>query len=93
MLAVDEQLERPRWTIDPRCKTTIYQMRRYLWDDFKRQAERDQKQRPKDRHSDFPTLYKYLANSQPTFRTLKTVGQVYKRTRVQESGYRTMAHA
>ena len=93
MLAVDEQLERPRWAIDPRCKTTIYQMRRYLWDDFKRQAERDQKQRPKDRHSDFPTLYKYLANSQPTFRTLKMVGQVYKRTRPQESGYRMMAHA
>lgn len=94
MLEPDAHLERPRWTIDPRCTKTIYQMRRYLWDDFKRQAERDQKQRPKDRHSDFPTLYKYLANSQPTFRGLKQIGHVYCRPQPERtSGYRTLAHA
>lgn len=93
MLMVDEQYDRARLTVDPRCEKVIYQMRRYLWDDFRRQAERDQKQRPKDRHSDYPTLLKYIANSQPTFRTLKMVGQVYKRTHPQQSGYRMMAHA
>ena len=93
LLAPDEYLERPRLLIHPRCKTAIYQMRRYLWDDFKRQAERDQKQRPKDRHSDMPTLLKYLANSQPTFRGLKMLGTVYKRPAERQSGYRTFAQA
>jgi len=94
MLEPDETLERPRLLIDPRCVKTSYQMRRYLWADFKRAAERDQKQMPKDKHSDFPTLLKYLANSQPTFRGLRMIGQVYKRPyQEQTSGYRRMTHA
>jgi hypothetical protein len=46
-------------------------MKRYAWDDYKKSLEKDQKQKTKQRHDDYPTLLKYLMNSQPTFRGLR----------------------
>ena len=90
---VDDYLEpdpstcAPRLLVDPRCQQVSYQMRRYLWSDFKRGTERNQKQRPKDKHDDYPTLLKYIVNSHPTFRSLKAVGQVYRREGRSAVGY------
>lgn len=78
-LKPDPHTRQPRLIFDPSCTTAIYQMKRYLWDDYKKALEKDQKQVPKDKHSDFPTLLKYLANSQPNFRGLKQLGSVYHR--------------
>jgi hypothetical protein len=72
MLKPDPDTLVPRLVIHPRCKDTIYQMSRYVWDNFSNKVDKDQKQTPKDRYSDFPTLLKYLANAEPNFRFLKT---------------------
>ena len=76
-LKPDERLRTPRYVVDPRCTTTIHQLKRYLWDSYRQSADRDLKQVPKDRHSDMPTLLKYILNSGPTFRELRSLGQVY----------------
>lgn len=66
----------PRLHIHPRCATTIMQLKRYVWDEYKRGMEKDQKQKPRDKHDDFPTLLKYLMNTSPTFAGLRGMGQV-----------------
>lgn len=78
-LKPDVSTHRPRLLVDVRCMDVVYQMKRYLWDDHKSSVERDQKQKAKMKHDDWPTLLKYLANSQPTFRSLKSVGQIWRR--------------
>lgn len=78
-LQPDIHTRKPRILVDPRCAAVIYQMKRYLWDDYKKALEKGQKQVPKDKHDDFPALLKYLANSQPNFRALKQLGSVYHR--------------
>lgn len=39
---------------------------------------KSQKQVPKDSNDDFPTMIKYLMNSNPTFRGLKQMGTVIR---------------
>lgn len=77
-LKPDEHTWRPRIIIHPRCMHVISQMKRYVWDDYRRNMERDQKQVPKDKDDDFPTLLKYLLNYQPTFNMLYGGGQVIR---------------
>ena len=67
----DRQVQRPRIHIHPRCKDAIYQIARYVWDDYSVKLEKDQKQTPKPKYDDFPTLLKYLMNSAPEFKLLK----------------------
>jgi hypothetical protein len=66
-LKLDERTLSPRILIHPRCTETITQIKRYVWDDFRRALEKAQKQTPKDKNDDFPTLWKYLLNTDPTF--------------------------
>jgi len=75
-LKPDSFIQKPRITINERCMKTIQQMKRYSWDDFKKVMEKDQKQKAKQKFDDFPTLWKYVLNSQPSFRGLKSVGYV-----------------
>jgi hypothetical protein len=70
-LKPDEKTMRPRMKVHPRCKDTIFQFQRYVWDNFSKHVDRDIKQVPKDRHDDKPTLVKYFANSDPTFAFLR----------------------
>lgn len=86
-LKPDQGTRRPRYHVDPRCTKTIYQLKRYAWDDHKRTVERDQKQKAKQRHDDFPTMLKYLVNSNPTFRGLKNVGMPIMRMGQRRNGY------
>lgn len=78
-LAPDEITRQVRFTVDPRNTDVIYQLKRFLWDDFKSSTEKGQKQRVKTKHDDFPAILRYVLNSQPSFRALKQVGQVYHR--------------
>lgn len=73
-LKPDPFTKRPRITFHPRNTKTIFQMKRYSWEDHKRALEKDQKQKVKQKNDDFPTLLKYLMNSQPSFRGLKSFG-------------------
>lgn len=69
-LKPDPDTYAPRIHIHPRCRDTIYQMKRYAWDEHRLSAEKDQKQVPKPKHDDYPTLLKYLVNFGPDFRML-----------------------
>lgn len=69
-LAPDVYTLRPRLQIAERCQVTIFQMKRYCWDEHKRALDKDLKQIPKAKNDDFPTLLKYLMNRLPTFREL-----------------------
>jgi len=73
-LKPDPQTRRPRLTLDPRCQRTLYQMKRFAWDDYKKSMERDQKQKAKQRHDDYPALLRYCVNSNPSFRGLRNSG-------------------
>jgi hypothetical protein len=62
-----------------RCPGTVSQLLRYCWQDYKKSAERDQMQRPRDKYDDYPTLWKYLMNSNPEFGVLRTGSPVISR--------------
>ncbi len=66
----------PRLVVHPRCPNTIRQMKRYVWDDYRAALEKPQKQLPKAKEDDYPTLLKYLLNSDPTFRFLRMGPQI-----------------
>lgn len=83
----DENTKQPRYLCDPRNVRTIYQLKRYAWDDFKRTVEKDQKQKAKQKHDDFPTMLKYLANFNPTFRGLRLMGAPIVRAGKRHNGY------
>lgn len=69
-LQPDRSTLQPRITYHPRCTETITQMKRYVWDDHRRNLDKDLKQIPKAKNDDYPTLCKYLMNSEPRFRHL-----------------------
>ena len=77
----------PRFHIHSRCNTTISQMKRYAWDDFKRTMDRDIKQTPRDKNDDFPTNIKYLMNYDPSFRVLHDGPVILKRPGIRRGMY------
>lgn len=86
-LKPDPFTHKPRWLVDPRCMKTIQQMKRYSWDDFKKSMEKDQKQKAKQKYDDYPTLAKYVMNSNPTFRGLKSLGKPISVVSGRTNGY------
>lgn len=78
-LKPDKDTLRPRLKFHARCRDTIYQFGRYSWADFSKNVDRGQKQVPKDKYDDGPTLVKYLANSDPVFNFLKSGAPVLHR--------------
>ena len=80
-LRPDEHTTRPRIHVHDRCYNFIQQMKRYVWAEYKHSAERDVKQIPRDKYDDYPTLLKYLMNSEPTFHMLRAGAPIIKRTR------------
>lgn len=87
LLKPDPYTQRPRWMIDPRCMRSIQQWKRYSWEDFKKSMEKDQKQKAKQKFDDYPTLGKYVANDQPTFRSLKELGRPVSIISGRSNGY------
>lgn len=87
MLKPDEHTMRPRLVVHQRCKDTSYCMLRYSWDNYSNNLDRDQKQTPKDKYDDQPTLLKYLANSEPDFHFLKSGAPVLQRPFKRKGSY------
>lgn len=75
-LKPDRHTLQPRLTIADSCQQTIFQLKRYAWDEYKAKQERDLKQVPRDKYSDYPSLLKYLMNYLPSFRMLRGGGEV-----------------
>ena len=87
-LAPDSHTRRPRVRFRLECIEAVKQMKRYQWDDHKRALDKDQKQKPKQRYDDFPTLLKYLMNYRPEYRSLRTSGVIHRsRHGVADDGY------
>lgn len=80
-LKPDPYRRQPRLHIHTRCQNTIFQMKRYVWDNFKRSYEKDLKQVPKAKADDYPTLLKYCANYEPTFQFLREGGGIVQTRR------------
>jgi hypothetical protein len=79
MLKPDPHLKRPRLHVHKRCADTIYQLKRYAWDEYKKNLEKDQKQIARDKYDDYPTMLKYLGNDKPEFSMLKNGAPVIRR--------------
>ena len=81
MLRPDVRTRQPRLRVFSDCLKSNYQLNRFSWDEWARYSsdQRDAKARPKDLHSDFPTLFGYLANSGVTYAGLKMGAQVWRR--------------
>lgn len=69
-LRPDEQTQMPRLHVHERCVKTIFQIKRYVWEDYKRKEERDLKQKAREKYDDYPTMLKYCLNYEPTFNSL-----------------------
>lgn len=69
-LVPDSRTRRPRLHIHSRCRDTIFQIKRYVWEDYRRKDERDLKNKPRDKNDDFPTLLRYCLNYEPRFSQL-----------------------
>ena len=87
MLKPDEHSMRPRLIVHPRCKDTIYQVQRFSWDNYSHNIDKDQKQTPKAKYDDFPALWRYLANTEPTFRFLRDGAPVMHRPGKRRGSY------
>ena len=81
-LKPDRDTYTPRLHIHPRCIDTLFQMKRYVWDEYRLTAEKAVKQTPKPKHDDYPTLLKYCVNYSPDFRLLTPGGAQVIKTRI-----------
>ncbi|MDZ4342304.1 MAG: hypothetical protein U1E51_07680 [Candidatus Binatia bacterium] len=79
MLKPDPGTLQPRMIVHRRCRNTVYQICRYSWDNYATKLDKDEKQTPKSKYDDYPTLLKYLANSEPNFRFLKGGAPILQR--------------
>jgi hypothetical protein len=78
-LKPDRGTMRPRLHVHGRCRETIFQLKRYVWDEYRRTTDRDVKQAPKPKYDDYPTLLRYALNSEPQFSVLHRGAPVLKR--------------
>lgn len=69
-LAPDPDTRRPRMHIHARCPRTVLQFKRFMWDDWKQGADRDQKQQTKKKYDDYPAIWRYLMNARPNYDAL-----------------------
>lgn len=91
-LKPDPYTQAPRLRISSACAMTVFQMKRYCWDDHKRNLEKDLKQVPKPKNDDYPTMLKYLMNALPTFRSMRDGGQIIQRRGMRPGGYGPRRH-
>lgn len=86
-LKPDPHTLRPRIHFHPRCQKSIYQIKRYVWDDHRRKQEKDLKQQPRAKYDDYPDMIKYLLNSEPNYRMLKDGAPILKRAGTRRGAY------
>jgi len=80
-LKPDDRTQTPRLLFSDTCQRAIFQMKRFVWDDYKRKEEKDLKQKPRDKNDDFPAMLRYLMNHLPQYRDLKSGGEVLRTRR------------
>jgi hypothetical protein len=86
-LKPDSVTHRPRLNIHERCRVTIQQMKRFAWDEYRRSADRDVKQTPRDKYDDYPALLRYCLNYNPIFSYLHAGAPI-----IRKPGKRTGAY-
>lgn len=69
-LRPDEYTHAPHLTIHPRCRGARLQLARFMWDDWKGNADKDQKQQTKKKYDDYPGIVRYFANGEYTYHNL-----------------------
>lgn len=79
LLKPDLQSGKPRFLSDPTCTRTHFQLKRYVWDEYRMSSEKDIKQKARTKNDDYPTLLKYVCNLNPRYRGLQNIGTVYSR--------------
>lgn len=86
-LKPDRHRWQPRIHVHPRCTDTIFQIKRYVWEDFRRKDEKDLKNKPRDKNDDYPTLLKYCMNYDPSFTFLHAGPTVLHRAGTRKGAY------
>jgi hypothetical protein len=86
-LKPDPATRRPRLMFHPRAVKAATQMKRFVWDDFRRSADRDVKQSPKPKYDDYPAMLRYLMNYEPSFRMLYSGAQRIARPGTRKGAY------
>ena len=86
-LKPDPRTRRPRLVHHRRCLVASTQMKRFAWDEHRRSNDRDVKQSPKPKYDDFPALWRYLLNYEPTFRALYAGAPVLTRAGTRRGAY------
>jgi hypothetical protein len=80
MLTPDRSARRPRLMFHTSCEKATFQMTRFVWDDHRQALEKDQKQKAKEKHDDYPAILRYLANDDPTFSNLREGNRIIHRS-------------
>ena len=78
MLRPDPHTRMPRAFFHPRCPGAIYQFSRFMWDDWKQNSDKSQKQKVKEKYDDFPACIRYFANEQATYDGLSRGGRLIR---------------
>ncbi len=79
MLIPDKFARRPRLMINSLCDRMIFQMERFVWDDYRQALEKGQKQKAKEKHDDYPAILRYFFNSEPRFDNLRDGHRIVRR--------------
>lgn len=77
----------PRIHIREGCLEPIVQMKRYAWEEYKASLEKDLKQKAKEKYDDYPTLLKYLLNTDPSFGFLTRGAPIIQRPGKRRGAY------
>ena len=91
-LRPDPSTMRPRIVLSEHCFRTVAQMKRYVWDNFRRQDEKALKEKPKAKNDDYPTMLKYLLNSAPCFSVLQQGAPIIRSNRGYQSRTSVRTH-
>lgn len=67
MLKPDARTRKPRIILHTRCVNSIYQMKRFMWEDWRIGTDKGQKQKAKEKYDDYPACWRYFANDEPQF--------------------------
>lgn len=77
MLKPDARTRRPRFHLFKTCPKSNHQMNGFSWDEWARYSsdQRDSKQQPRKKFDDFPKLFGYLGNLNPSYSGLRMGGR------------------
>lgn len=86
-LKPDDRTYAPRLHFHSDCWRSVHQMKRYVWDDHRKKAEKDLKQKAREKYDDYPTMLKYLMNYNPSFSFLTQGAPIIRRSGTRKGAY------